>query len=149
MFLLTGITDCIDGWLARAFHWQSHLGSVLDPLADKLLVAASFISLALLEQLPWWLVMLVFMRDLTISLGFVGWYFYIKTNIKCEPSFISKLNTTIQLTLVITCLVKLAYGFNISYFKELLILLTCITTSITYVHYVWSWSKKAYDSSSA
>ena len=84
LFLLAGFTDGLDGWMARCFNWQSPFGSFIDPLADKLLVASSFISLALINQLPWWLVVLVFMRDLTISTGVIAWYYFVqrKLNLK-------------------------------------------------------------------
>ncbi|HAT9653444.1 TPA: CDP-alcohol phosphatidyltransferase family protein, partial [Legionella pneumophila subsp. pneumophila] len=74
IFIAAGLTDGLDGWLARHFQWQSFFGSFVDPLADKLLVASSFISLALLNSLPWWLVLLVFLRDFTISMGVLAWY---------------------------------------------------------------------------
>ncbi|MGC1182533.1 CDP-alcohol phosphatidyltransferase family protein, partial [Legionella sp.] len=66
-FILAGLTDGLDGFLARRFNCQSFFGSFVDPLADKLLIASSFISLALIGILPWWLVTLVFLRDFTIS----------------------------------------------------------------------------------
>src|SRR6185437_4183681 len=76
-FFLAGISDCLDGWSARYFGWQSYFGSFLDPMADKLLVAASFISLAILGVLPWWLVILVFLRDFSIAVGVLAWYWFI------------------------------------------------------------------------
>src|SRR6185312_4642652 len=63
IFFTAGFTDGLDGWLARQYNWQSSFGSFVDPMADKLLVATSFIALALLDYLPWWLVVLVFLRD--------------------------------------------------------------------------------------
>ena len=53
VFILAGFTDALDGWLARYFHWQSSFGSFVDPLADKLLIASSFIALALIQALSW------------------------------------------------------------------------------------------------
>lgn len=144
IFFTAGFTDGLDGWLARNFKWQSSLGSLIDPLADKLLVASSFISLALIGELPWWLVALVFLRDLTISIGVIAWYWLIQRQIEFEPTLISKVNTTLQLTLVSLCLFELAFFTFAPYLRELLIYLTAATTAASYIDYVWTWGKKAY-----
>lgn len=144
IFILAGITDGLDGWLARRFHWQSFLGSFIDPLADKLLVASSFISLALIGVLPWWLVILVFLRDFSISLGVVVWYWFIQKKLDFVPSFLSKLNTTFQLFLVVLCLFQLAYFSFPPYFINAIIGLTALTTAITYIDYLITWSKKVW-----
>lgn len=145
LYLLAGFTDGLDGWLARHYHWQTQLGSFIDPLADKLLVASSFISLALIGTLPWWLVILVFLRDLTISIGVIAWYWLIQRGLDFKPTLLSKVNTTLQLMLVTLCLFELAFfEFTPYYIIAALILLTAITTSATYLDYVWTWSKKAF-----
>jgi cardiolipin synthase len=144
LYLLAGITDGLDGWLARHFRWLSPLGSFMDPLADKLLVVSSFIALALIGSLPWWLVTLVFMRDLTISLGVLAWFKVVSTRIDFNPSILSKINTTVQLVLVTLCLFELAF-FNLpSYYVNGLIIITALTTAVTYVNYVWIWSIRAW-----
>jgi cardiolipin synthase len=144
LFLIAGFTDGLDGWLARYFKWQSTLGSFIDPLADKLLVASSFISLALLGELPWWLVILVFLRDLTISLGVIAWYWLIQRHLDFKPTLLSKVNTSLQLALVILCLFELAFFTVVPHFRSLLIYLTALTTAASYMDYVWTWSKKVY-----
>ncbi|AHE68270.1 CDP-alcohol phosphatidyltransferase family protein [Legionella oakridgensis] len=146
-FFLAGVTDGLDGWLARHFHWQSTFGSFIDPLADKLLIASSFISLALLGQLPWWLVLLVFLRDITISLGVIAWYWFIQRKLDFAPTRISKLNTVLQLTLVTLCLFELAFVKFIPYLIETLIIFTALTTAGSFIDYVWTWGKKACSSS--
>lgn len=144
LFILAGFTDGLDGWLARHFHWQSPFGSFIDPMADKLLVASSFISLALIGKLPEWLVILVFLRDLTISLGVIAWYWLIQRRLNFKPTGLSKINTTLQLTLVTLCLFELAF-FKFPFFlTQTLIILTTLTTAVTYFYYVWIWSGKAY-----
>ena len=144
IFILAGCTDGLDGLLARHFHWQSLFGSFIDPLADKLLIASSFISLALIGMLPWWLVMLVFLRDLTISLGVLAWYWLVQRRLDFKPTFLSKVNTVLQLALLTLCLFELAFSTFIPYLVETLNLLTTITTTSTYVDYVWTWGKRAY-----
>lgn len=147
IFIIAGLSDGIDGWLARYFHWQSFFGSFVDPMADKLLIASSFISLALLGSLPWWLVVLVFLRDLTISIGIIVWYYFIPRKLDFEPTLLSKYNTTLQLVLVTLCLFELAYYKFPPYLVNGLITITAITTFITYIHYLWigcnkAWAKK-------
>lgn len=143
LYLLAGFTDGLDGWLARHYSWQSTLGSFIDPLADKLLIASSFISLALIGILPWWLVILVFMRDLTISMGVVAWYWVVQKQLDFKPSLLSKFNTCLQLTLVTLCLFELAFYTFPAVYSTTLIVLTSITTGATYLNYVWTWGRKA------
>lgn len=144
IFILAGFTDGLDGWLARCFDWQSLFGSFTDPLADKLLIASSFISLALIGILPWWLVILVFSRDLTISFGVVGWYWFIQRKLDFKPTMLSKINTVLQLTLLTFCLFELAFSKILPNLREALILLTTITTSLTFIDYVWTWGTRAF-----
>ncbi len=144
IFLIAGLSDGVDGWLARYFKWQSKFGSFVDPLADKLLIASSFISLALLGQLPWWLVVLVFLRDLVISFGVLAWYQFVGKKINFEPTKLSKLNTGLQISLVVLCLFDIAYFELIPHLVEILIPLTALTTTITFFDYVWTWGKLAY-----
>ncbi len=143
MFILAGVTDGLDGLLARNFHWQSLFGSFVDPLADKLLIASSFISLALIGKLPWWLVLLVFLRDLTISFGVLAWFWFVQRKLDFNPTFMSKLNTTLQLALVTLCLFELAFFSFSPILIEVLIIVTAITTTGTYIDYVWTWGKIA------
>ncbi|MDI9818950.1 MULTISPECIES: CDP-alcohol phosphatidyltransferase family protein [unclassified Legionella] len=144
LFLIAGLTDGLDGWLARHFHWQSPLGSFIDPLADKLLVASSFVSLALIGALPWWLVILVFLRDLTISLGVLVWLWFIQRRLDFEPTLLSKVNTSLQLVLVTICLFELAFFKSAPYLTDIFIVITAVTTAVSYADYVWTWGRKAY-----
>jgi len=146
IFILAGFTDGLDGWLARHFHWQSFFGAFIDPLADKLLITASFISLALIGMLPWWLVIIVFLRDATISFGVIAWYWLIQRKLIFKPTPLSKINTFMQLTLLTLCLFELAFFKFAPYLIETLILLTTLTTMTTYIDYVWTWGKKAFTS---
>lgn len=144
LFILAGLSDGLDGFLARSFNWQTFFGSFVDPLADKLLIASSFISLALIGQLPWWLVALVFLRDATISLGVLAWYQFIRRKLDFQPTLLSKINTALQLTLVTSCLFELAYFKFPPYLLHTLISLTTLTTTITFIDYIWTWGRKAW-----
>jgi len=136
IFFTAGLTDGLDGWLARHFNWQTPFGSIVDPIADKLLIATSFISLGLLNQLPWWLVIIVFARDFTISVGVLTWYWVVKKPIPFRPTLLSKWNTTIQLMLVTLCLFELAFFKLPFYFTPIAMYLTAITTFASYVDYI-------------
>lgn len=103
-FALAGLSDGVDGFLARFFGWQSRLGSYLDPLADKLLLSASFICLAWVDVLPVWLAVLVVARDVVIFGGAVAYYFLLEP-FEGQPSLLSKLNTLCQLLLVLMVLI--------------------------------------------
>jgi cardiolipin synthase len=144
LFILAGLSDGLDGFLARSFNCQSFFGSFIDPLADKLLIASSFISLALLGVLPWWLVILVFLRDLTISLGVVAWYRFVRRKLEFQPTIVSKVNTALQLVLVTSCLFELAYFEFPLYVLNILICLTTFTTVFTYADYLWIGIRKAW-----
>lgn len=143
IFVIAGITDALDGWLARGFSWQTDVGKMFDPFADKLLISASFISLALLHVLPWWLVILIFARDFTIVVGVVAWYLWIPQTPDLQPSYISKINTVFQLTLVMLCLFDQAFGLRFPILIPIFVSLTAVTTSISFFDYVWTWGKKA------
>lgn len=142
-FILAGFTDGLDGWMARCFHWQSPFGSFVDPVADKLLIASSVISLAIIGSIPWWLVMLVFLRDITISIGVLAWLWLIKRKPDFKPTYLSKINTVLQLGLVTLCLFELAFFKVPHHFLETLTQLTAATTIGSYIDYAWTWGKKA------
>ncbi len=143
ILILAGFTDGLDGWLARCFHWQSAFGSFVDPMADKLLIASSFISLAIIGSIPWWLVMLVFLRDITISIGVLAWYWLIQRKPDFKPTCLSKINTVLQLALVTCTLFELAFFKIAPHLLESLTVLTAVTTIGSYINYAWTWGKKA------
>ncbi len=142
-FFLAGFTDGLDGWLARTFHWQSAFGSFVDPIADKLLIASSVISLALIGCIPWWLVMLIFLRDVTISAGVLAWIWLIQRKPDFKPTYLSKINTVLQLSLVTLCLFELAFIKVSPHIIQTLTLITALTTICSYIDYAWTWGKKA------
>ena len=144
VFLIAGLTDALDGWLARHFNWKSVFGSFIDPLSDKLLITSSFIALACIEALPWWLVILVFLRDLSICSGVVFWHLTIPQRLIFNPTLLSKVNTCIQLLLVTVSLIQLAFTNIPTILIHILILLTAISTSSSYLDYTRIWGKKIF-----
>jgi len=101
LFFVAGVSDGIDGYLAKHNNWTSRLGSILDPLADKLLLVSSFITLGWLNILPVWLVAAVLLRDLAIISGGLA-YHVLVGRYEMEPTIVSKLNTFFQIMLVLS-----------------------------------------------
>ena len=98
-----GISDALDGWIAKQFSLQSRLGSILDPVADKVLLTCSFITLYWIGVLPLWLLMIIFVRDVIIIAGALGYFLGEESSESglLEPSLISKVNTVLQIALVL------------------------------------------------
>ncbi len=105
--LVAGASDALDGFLAKRFGWQSRLGSLLDPIADKLMLGMAVVGLWLVAMLPAWLVGLVLVRDLVIVTGALAWW-RLGGPFDGKPTLLGKLCTLAQLGLVLVCLVELA-----------------------------------------
>lgn len=134
-FAVAGITDGLDGLIARLTHQRTELGAYLDPIADKLLTFAAFISLAIIEMIPSWLVVIVITRDFIILVGFLV-MFLTNYHPKINPSFLSKMTTTFQ---IITILFALLAGF-LPVFEQLSTLayyVTGIITVLSGIQYVY------------
>jgi cardiolipin synthase len=99
LFIIAGISDGLDGFLARHFHWHSRFGAIADPIADKLLLTVCFILLAYVGQLPIWLAGIVLGRDLIIFGGATAYHF-IAGRYEMAPSIAGKISTFCQLLLV-------------------------------------------------
>src|ERR1700690_1097431 len=108
ILLVAGLTDGIDGLLARSLNQRSSLGAYLDPIADKLLLSSSFIILAFKKQIAWWLTIIVFSRDILILVVAVV-ILLISGNRPFPPSIYGKLTTAVQIILVFTVVLSAAY----------------------------------------
>jgi cardiolipin synthase (CMP-forming) len=111
LFAAAGVSDAVDGFLAKRFGMASELGAYLDPLADKVLIVSIYISLGIVDALPPWLVILVVSRDLLI-VGGVLFSWLIDKPVGVKPHPVSKLNTAAQLLLVGLVLAALGFGFD-------------------------------------
>lgn len=138
-----GLSDALDGWVAKRFGWQSWLGGVLDPIADKLMLVGCFLSLGLIGAQPWWLTWLVVGRDLVIVLGAVV-YHNMVGKISAQPTLLSKFTTCVQIAYVLAQLVHLSSWKQLpSWSLTGLIWLTSACTLVSGVQYVVIWSGKA------
>lgn len=142
VFAVAGFTDGLDGYLAARYGWRSPLGGILDPLADKVLLVSSFITLALVGLAPWWLVVLVLARDVVIVAGALAYHFLIG-GFAAAPTILSKINTVVQILFVLFIVADAAQPFLGVTGRQVLWLVTGLTTLVSGAHYVVSWSRKA------
>lgn len=140
--VVAGLTDAADGYLAKRFGWVSRLGSVLDPLADKLLMITAFAALAWVGLLPWWLIVLTVVRDSAIVTGGLIYHYTIEP-VEAQPTLLSKLNTTMQVLLVAVTLIRACCVAGGDWLSQALIVIVATLTAVTLVQYVWIWSMKA------
>ena len=105
LMLLAGFSDALDGFLARRYGWQTELGTLLDPLADKFLIAAMYLVFTLQGLIPLWLVALILPRDILILLG-AGVYRGVFGDLTVNPSLLSKTNTAMQILVVLMLMVS-------------------------------------------
>lgn len=146
LFAVAGFTDALDGFLAKHFHWESRLGSILDPLADKLLLVSSFLVLAWIELIPLWLVAVVIIRDLLIIIGGVV-YHYVFVQFDMAPSRISKANTFFQIIFVLAVVFYHGEFAFTPWVIETLGYIVLATTVISGIDYVWVWGRRAINAS--
>jgi cardiolipin synthase len=106
--LVAGMSDAVDGWLAKRYRWDSHSGGLLDPLADKVLLSVCFVGLWWSRHLPAWLVVLVLARDAIIVGGALVWW-RVLGPFAAAPTRLSKFNTLMQIVLVAAVLADAAF----------------------------------------
>lgn len=107
LMLAAGLSDALDGFLAKHYGWESRLGALLDPMADKLVLVAAMSGLWLAHAMPGWLLGLVLIRDLVIVLGSLLWWRLLGP-FTPQPSYAGKLTTFAQILLVLALLVDRA-----------------------------------------
>jgi cardiolipin synthase len=136
-------SDALDGFLAKRFGWTSRLGGLLDPVADKLLLMAAFVGLALVDGVPAWLAGLVVGRDLAIVAGAVAYHNLIGP-FDAAPSAVSKATTAMQIGFVLLVLVALAAGVDLPrWLRAILVAATAALTAVSGLHYIVVWSRRA------
>ena len=142
LFFFAGFSDGLDGYLANRFDWRTRLGGLLDPVADKLLVAGMFITLAWVGQIPAWLAAIVILRDIVIFGGAVAYNFLIEP-LQGEPTRISKLNTVLELLFLLFALSRAGFGWPDTITMTILGASILVTVVISGADYVWSWGRRA------
>ncbi len=140
---IAGVSDAADGFLAKRFGWQTWIGGMLDPIADKLLLTAAFLSLTFAGALPVWLTAVVVGRDLVIVAGATA-YHHLVGRFDAAPSRLSKWTTVVQILFVLVELLSLSGWLPVSApLRTGLIILTAGLTLVSGVHYVAIWGARA------
>ncbi|MCW9024913.1 MAG: CDP-alcohol phosphatidyltransferase family protein [Gammaproteobacteria bacterium] len=145
LFFLAGISDALDGYLARRFNWSSHLGALLDPVGDKLLMITSYLILGGQEHLPIWLVVTVILRDVIIVTGGLAYRVMIG-EVVIEPIFSSKINTVLQISLMAVVLFSLSIVTIPVLIIQLMIYLVLMSTVVSGTCYMILWGQRAIQS---
>jgi len=138
VFVLAGITDGLDGWIAKRFKCVTRLGSILDPLADKILIVSTYVMLVLAGDLPFWLILLIGFRDLGIIAGVLVLN-TLNGHVQMQPSLLSKVNTFLQISLVILVMVERIGFIALEPVAEILLWFVAVTTVASAIHYVYFW----------
>src|ERR1700743_2275139 len=140
VFVIAGISDGVDGFLAKHFNMSSELGALLDPLADKALLVSIYISLGISGAIPHWIVILVVSRDIMIvGAVIVSWLF--GKPIPMKPLMVSKLNTVAQVPFAALVLASLGFGFDSRPYDEILKILVTIFTLLSVSFYLVEWAR--------
>jgi cardiolipin synthase len=141
LFCVAGASDGIDGFLAKRFGWQTDLGGLLDPLADKLLLATVFVMLALLGSVPVWLTVAVIARDCVIVLGAVAYRIALGP-VVARPSRVSKLNTLCQVIFILVVIGTPQFSWPPAW-QTFLGALVFVTVAVSGLDYVLVYSRMA------
>lgn len=143
LFAVAGLSDTLDGYLAKRFDWTTRLGAILDPIADKALLAATYVTLGWLGHIPAWLVVAVLARDAVIVVGGTSYHFLIG-RYHLSPTFISKVNTFLQIIFGVLVVASLAWGDFAQDVVSWLVYLVLATTVLSGADYVWTWGRRAW-----
>ena len=140
VFLLAGISDGVDGFLAKRYGWQTELGAYLDPMADKLLLVSMFVALSVQGLLPVWLAIAVVSRDILIVLGVIlAWI--LGQPVVIQPLMISKANTAAQIILAATILADEGFDLGLADLRTVLVWVTGALTVTSLAAYTNAWMR--------
>jgi len=142
LFVAAGISDALDGFLAKRFDMETELGAYLDPLADKALLVSVYITMGIEGQIADWLVIMVVFRDALIIGGAIVFQ-TITQSLSMEPLFISKVNTLAQIVLAATVLGSYGFSVDLGFFLNMMVAIVALTTCLSGFFYVVKWTDKA------
>ncbi len=142
IFVAAGLSDALDGYLAKRLNAVSEIGAYLDPLADKALLVGTYVALAQVDHIATWLVFLVVFRDLLI-IGGALLFHTITQSLNMKPLFISKINTVVQIAFAGVVLAELGPGLRLAFLSETLLYIVAFTTFVSGAAYVYKWGTMA------
>lgn len=148
VFVVAGLSDGLDGFIAKRYNLITRFGTILDPLADKILLISAYIMLTILGQIPLWLLLTVGFRDLMIVAGYLI-YTSLVGSVQMPPTYLSKFNTFLQIVLVMLILVQqvgLLPDLGIVRYLIYGVFLTTVTSGL---HYLWIWVVKRHPEAAA
>lgn len=138
LFLVAGVSDGVDGFLAKRFNMTTELGAYLDPLADKALIVSIYLTLGINGEIPRWLVILVVSRDILIVGGIMlSWL--MGNPLKIRPLLVSKLNTVAQIAFACVVLGSLGFHIEVPVLKLVLMGLVATLTLLSIAAYLAEW----------
>ena len=144
VFLVAGVSDALDGFIAKRFNAHTHLGAILDPLADKALLVSSYVMLSLMDIIPFWIMVIVVFRDVVIVGGYLI-MFLLYGSIKMHPLVVSKVNTFLQISYIFVVLLALALVVDITTFVTWLGYAVAVSSVSSGLAYVLIWTFKTVD----
>jgi cardiolipin synthase len=136
LFVAAGLSDALDGWLARRYGGNA-IGALMDPVADKALLVTMYITLAAIGELPYWLAIVVVFRDLLI-VGGVVILTVLGHPVTIRPLYISKMNTVVQILFIAVCLLQAGFGLGIRGLSGVMTWCVAVTTVGSGATYVWN-----------
>jgi cardiolipin synthase len=143
IFSVAGVTDGVDGYLARRFDWRSRFGAIVDPLADKTLLVTAYLMLALGGIFPLWLFLLVLGRDLLIVFGALIFHYGIG-RFEMAPSWLGKSNTAIQIFAVLLAMLLQVIAAVPPWISSVLVWIVALSAVLSGAHYLFAWSLRAW-----
>jgi cardiolipin synthase (CMP-forming) len=143
LFGAAALSDAADGFLARRYGWQSELGAVLDPIADKLMLATVFVTLAYLKLVPLWLMAAAVIRDFVIVSGALSFRYWIGP-LDVRPSAVSKFNTVCQIALILAAVSGENFPMQPDWVVTVLGALMFVTVVVSGIDYVLTYGRKAW-----
>lgn len=144
LFVIAGISDAVDGYIAKRFNLETVVGKLLDPLADKALLVSMYVSLGVSGYLDSWVVILVVFRDAMIVSGALL-YHALTHRLTMQPLRISKVNTAAQIVLVAAVLAQHGLGLNIALLAQGFVYVVAVTTFASGGAYLIEWTRRAAD----
>ncbi len=142
LFGVAAVSDAADGFLAKRYGWQSELGAVLDPAADKLLLGTVFVTLSFLKLVPMWLMAAAVLRDAIIVLGALAYRYWIGA-LDVRPSVVSKFNTLCQAAYIMAVVGREEYAVPPAWMVTVAGALVFMTVAISGIDYVLIYGRRA------
>jgi len=140
IFVVAGVSDAIDGFLAKRFNMTTEIGALLDPVADKALLVSIYVTLGISGDIPRWLVILVVSRDFMI-VGAVIISWLLDNPVPMKPLMVSKLNTVAQVAFAALVLASLGFQFNASPYEVILAGFVTVLTLLSVSFYLVEWAR--------